>query len=360
LLFAIALAATVVQADETTKVIPTEDCRGYWFIPVTLNEEKFGPGKILNFIYDTGASSTLIDAAALERVSGKSFDEGDRVRLVNATAGDVTFRKLPAKVDNLGHLSMAMGRGVDGILAVDVFKQFLLTLDPTTWSMSLAKGKLPKPDNETIFSTRGPDKRPWLKVAVGGINTRLLVDSGAASTGVAIKSIERYPLRGEPRVLSSSVRLNRIENRRLARLDGPVELAGITFVNPVMEEVPGTQLLGGKLLRHFVMTLDQGNRRLELQGTGQTEIPPEPHFELGMAYRPNSRGLEVRDVYADTPSAEAGILVGDIVVAINGKRPDQRGCSALREQNSEVVLAIERGEMLLEKTLLMKPVIPAN
>lgn len=346
-----------LTAENETWVVPTETCRGFWFVPIMLNEEKFGPGKVLNFIYDTGASSTIVDAAALERASGRSFDDGDRVRLVDATAGDVTFTKLPARVDSLGHLSMALGRSVDGILGVDAFKQFLLTLDPGTQTMTLSKGSLPRPDGETVFSSRGPGNRPWLKVSIAGNKERLLVDSGAAGTGITVNKIKRFPLQAEPRVFSSSVRLNHVEKRRMARLSGSVPVAGVTFIDPVLEEVPGTQLMGGQVLQHFVMRLDQRTRRLQLEPIGASEQPPQPHFELGMAYRPTDTGLAVTDVYADTPAEAAGLEAGDVLIRINGSRPDQRGCESLTRDGQEVALSVERDGAVIQKTMVMRPVI---
>lgn len=362
LLFVLTLFATVpVRADEGGPwVVPTELCRGYWFVPISLNEQKFGAGKVLNLIYDTGASSTRIDADALRRATGRSFDDGDRVRLVDASAGDIIFRELPARVDELGHLSMALGRSVDGILAVDAFKDFLLTLDPEQGRMSLTKGKLPRPDGKTVFSTRGPDKRPWLKVTIAGIEKRLLVDSGAAGSGIQINDIEDFPLHGEPRVLSSSVRLNEVEKNTMARLDGSVSIAGLTLVDPVIEEVPKSPILGGEVLQHFEMTLDQRHRRTSLRLLGPTEIPPQPHFELGISFQPTDRGLLVTDVYEDTPGEAAGIQPGDLVIGINGKRPEERGCARVGQDGGSSSLTIERDGTVLEKTLDMVPIIPVD
>lgn len=362
LTFALALLALTSTApgDAESWTVPTETCRGYWLVSIALNEEKHGPGKILHFIYDTGASSTYVDGDALERASSRSFDQGARVNLLNATAGDIKFNKLPMQVTSLRHLSMAMGRPVDGILAVDVFRKFLLTIDPQSETMTLSRGELPRPDGETVFSVRGKDKRPWLKVSIAGNREKLLVDSGAAGTSISVNRIGRFPLNGEPRVLNSSFRLNRVEMHATGRLDGNVPLAGITFIDPIVDEVPGTQLLGGELLRHFVMTLDQRNRRLQLRRIGPEEQQPRPHFELGMGYRLAPNGLAVADVFADTPAEAAGIEKGDIIVAFDGHRPEQRGCPAADEKVDDITLSIERDGVVIDKRLVMEPVIPVE
>ena len=349
-----------VQAEDETWVVPTELCRGYWFVPVALNEAKYGPDSVLHFIYDTGASATYIDKGALERLTGRTFDSGDRVRLVDASSGDIQFHKLGGRIRNLGHLSMAMGRPVDGILAVDTFEKFLLTLDPVAGEMSLARGNLPRPDGQTVFSTRGRDERPWLKVSIAGNKETLLVDSGAAGTGISINKIERFPLQGEPRVFSSSVRLSRIEKHSAARLDGAVTLAGLTFEEPVIEDVPGTQLLGGEMLQYFVMTLDQRKRRLSLRPTRSEPVPPAPRFELGMAYRPTAEGLLVTEIYENTPAHAAGLQDGDLVIEINGARPDLRGCTAFDQDGQAVEFSVRRNDSVIETTLVMKPVIAAE
>jgi hypothetical protein len=40
-------------------------CRGFWFVPISLSEEKYGADNTLYFIYDTGASTTYVDRSAL-------------------------------------------------------------------------------------------------------------------------------------------------------------------------------------------------------------------------------------------------------------------------------------------------------
>jgi predicted metalloprotease with PDZ domain len=194
-------------------------------------------------------------------------------------------------------------------------------------------------------------------MSIAGREETLLVDSGAAGTGISINDIERFPLKQQPRIFSSSVRLTRIEQHSAARLDGAVSLAGLTFEEPVIEGVPGTQLLGGEILQHFVMTLDQKKRRLSLQATSSEAVPPQPRFELGIGYRPTDEGLLVTEVFADTPAGVAGLQRGDLVTAIDGARPDQRGCNSFAEDDMKVRFTVVRNGSALDKTLVMKPVI---
>ena len=111
------------------------------------------------------------------------------------------------------------------------------------------------------------------------------------------------------------------------------------------------------MLEQFVMTLDQRKRRLQLLRIGAEEIPPEPQYELGLAFEPTDRGLLVREVFDDTPGSHADLQPDDLVIAVGGKRPDQRGCLVFGEM-AEVDFTIERNGTTLDKTLVMRPVIP--
>jgi len=322
-------AALTASPQEPVITIPTEICRGYFFVPITLGEDGSDPQRTLWFLHDTGASTSFVDPDALERVSGQRVAVGRRANIVSASSGTIQYSGLKARVRELDHLGTSLGRQVDGILAFGVFDDFLLTLDYETERMTLRKGALPRPDGVEVFSADGPDSRPWLKLRVGDKQRRMLIDSGAALSGLVVKKLGGYKTLAPPRATGASTRLKEIEERRSARLAGNVTFGSHTLVQPVLAETDGTELIGGDVLRHFRWTFDQANERVRIERWGD-DVPIEFAAELvhGMVLSPQDGDFVVLGVLEDGPADAAGIQVGDRITHFDGKPVATRGCEA--------------------------------
>ena len=340
--------------------LPVTLCKGYWFVPVTYESRTGGAPHVIEFLHDTGAGASFIDPDALEAMSGRRFDEGARVTLTDGRAGAVTLNRLPARVQELDHLSTAMGRPVDAILSVNAFEDFLQIIDYEAQTLTLQTGDLPRPDGETVFSSRGEDRRPWLRVDLGGRHRRLLIDTGAPDVILAVNHIDRFELDRPARPLTGATRLTRLETRALSGLDATVTLAGVTFEAPVLEEVPEAELVGGEILRHYRITLDQRARRgrLEPYAPGAV-IAAEDHYEFGAVFEPEGETLVVGAVFEDTPASRAGVQVGDRVEAVNGRPVAERGCE-VGPGAEPVLFSIRRGGERLELMLDALPVLPVT
>jgi hypothetical protein len=359
-----ALALLAAQASPTAetgvgeRVLPAELCRGFWLLPVELEPGPSGVRHTLWFLHDTGASATYVDPDSIERVSGRRVETGRRVRFSDASSGPLTINSLTARTADLDHLSMGLGRPIDGIMSVYALQDFLLTLDYPAGEMRIREGRLPRPDGRTVFSTRGPDGRPWLRVDLAGRERPLLIDSGAGGLTLAVNHIDRFNLMDEPRALTSAVRFDRIERRRIARLSGDAMVAGLRVQAPVLEEVPRSELLGGEILRHFVITLDQARKRVRFEPVIEGPIPPAGHVELGAGLRPVNEGLEVFEVFPDTPAHAAGVLPGDLVTHYDGVAIAERGCVSSTDTERLTLTVLRDGiERDIEATL--DPVLPA-
>ena len=319
--------------------VPTEMCRGYFFVPISLaDREGYPEDRTLWFLYDTGASTTYVDPDAIERVSGQSMDGLDRVNITGATAGPVNYNRLPARLTDLDHLSIALGREIDGILAYDGFDDYLVTLDYAAGQIRLETGRLPRPDGDVVFSTRGRDDRPWMEVEFPNRSRRMLIDSGAAAAVFAVNDIERYPLTDPPRRVNAATRFNRIEYRDGSRIDGAVRLGPFVLPSPQVEEVPETELIGGEVMQHFTWTFDFDRERVQIERRSDTELvfPPEP--SLGLSLRPVAAGLHVEAVL-DGAAEGIDIVEGDVITHWNGRPVRDRGCG---ERNVGEVVRMTR------------------
>lgn len=310
-------------------VLPTQMCRGYFFVPVTLElrEGETADERTLWFLYDTGASASYVDPDSVERVSGQRLDSGVRARFGVSTIGDLRLTGLRARVRDLDHLSIALGREIDGILEYDAFSDVLLTLDYARSEMRVVSGELPRPDGETVFSSNGPDSRPWLRVRFPNGHRRLLIDSGAALSPIILRNIGRYDTVRPPRATGAAVRFSEIERRSSARLSGSLWIGGNELQQPVIQSTPETEILGGQAMRHFSWTFDQRNERVQVRRNDPaTPITFDPMVTHGMVLVPEGDGMRVAAVLANSPAFDAGVETGDFITHFNGTQMRTRSC----------------------------------
>jgi C-terminal processing protease CtpA/Prc len=94
---------------------------------------------------------------------------------------------------------------------------------------------------------------------------------------------------------------------------GSFELTGVPGV------APGVPLIGGEVLRRFRLFFDYANARLTFE--------PNPHLhdrfraggpQIGIRAAPVEGAVRVQDVPAGGAAARAGLVVGDLITAVDG------------------------------------------
>jgi hypothetical protein len=254
-------------------VLPSETCQGLFFVPVTFGE---GEGTTLELLLDTGASRTYLDSGALRRVLGPNAGVG-KISLENARIGRFEIGTLQAPVLRLHTLSLALGRNVDGIIGYLAFRDVLLTLDYPAEEIRVSHGRLPRPDGREVFPYHG-FRRPHLDAEVGG------------------------------------------------RLADAIQFGPLTFEAPIVTLIGDESLVGWHVLRHFVLTFDQKQKRIRMQAHGTDPIRLASWVGMGVGIYPRSAGLEILEVFADTSAEAAGLRTGDLIVAIDGIPVHELGC----------------------------------
>lgn len=335
-------------------VLPTQMCRGYFFVPVTLDvrEGESSEERTLWFLYDTGASASYVDPDSLERVSGQRLNSGVRANFGVSTIGDLRLTGLRARIRDLDHLSIALGREIDGILEFDAFSDVLLTLDYARSEMRVVSGELPRADDETVFSSRGPDTRPWLRVRFPRGHRRLLIDSGAALSPIILRDIDRYDTVLPARATGAAVRFSEVERRSSARLSDSLWIGDNEMEQPIIQSTPETEILGGQAMRHFSWTFDQQNDRVRVERNDPaTPITFDPMVTHGMVLVPEGDGMRVAAVIANSPAFDAGVETGDFVTHFNGTRMRDRNCDMEAGPPETLELRLVRDGETLQLTL---------
>lgn len=331
--------------------VPGELCRNYFFVPVSLAErEGYPQDRTLWFIYDTGNEVTVVDPESLERVSNRDFNTGDRVNLVDATAGEITWNKLPTRLRQLDHLSMALGRRIDGILHFEAFGDYLVTLDYAAGEIRLADGRLPSPDGVHVYDSDGPDDRPWLDVALDGKRRQLLVDSGAGATTLKIKRLGRINTLKPPVDAGATFKINRVETYQAARATDDALMGRFTLTAPTLTSTRGTQLIGGEIMRQFTWTFDPARDRVRIVPVAPgTDITFGPVEGNGLVLAPVDDGLRVHQVLPGSAAEGRDIRIDDVIVGINGRAMLDRDCSP--EFDAEVRYTLRRDGVEREVTV---------
>jgi len=344
-LHAFAWASTTA---ETAPIeLPTEMCRDYFFVPVTLApKEGYPEDRTLWFLHDTGASSSFVDPDSINRVANIRPKPGTRVNMRDVSIGPLKYSRITARAGELDHLSVALGRRIDGILSFGAFKDFLLTLDYQAGVLRLEKGQLPKPNGVDVFSAKGKDYRPWMTVDFGNRSRRMLIDSGAGTASFAVRRLDKYQTVSEPQVtgVSAGLKSDDIEVRKTARAAQPVLLGSHTLQAPILASTEDTEIIGGRVMKHFVWTFDQSTRRFRMTRVDPgTEIEFGPVTGLGVLYTPTPEGYIVRKILEDSPARQLDIKPGDLVTHIDGKPLAQRGCD-MHDEGTRTIGFMRDGE----------------
>ena len=232
------------------------------------------------FMIDTGAGMQAdIDPSVVARlglqldgraINGDPSGENDRevatTTIASLALGRAEFRNVTAVVRQ-----QKLTRDypdIDGILGFALFADYLLTLDYPAMQARLERGALPASNGAEILNFDLENRIPVIEMAVGKVRVRAHVDSGNFVAGFILPQeiVEQLQLLTAPvtvggaRSVSNRIELKQVQLRDSIRL-GTVEFRQPSITFPALSDTN----IGFKVLRHFVLTFDQKNRRLRLE-----------------------------------------------------------------------------------------------
>jgi hypothetical protein len=328
------------------------------FVPVSL-----GGGEPVWLLLDSGAQLTIIatrTARALElavrgRAAATGFG-GDTLRggvtppgTSIALPGSMPYR-LARPVLDLSPLEPALGRPFAGILGGDFFRRYVVEIDYGAARVTLHDPRRFQPHPAAVALPLELDgQRPYVRaVAVlpdgRELEGRFLVDTGArvplklyapvvrahdvvaalpATVGVATVGIGG----------TTQDREGRLRAFRIGpfTFDAPVAALSLAEAGQAAS-TRAAGFIGAELLRRFTVTFDYRGGVLYLRPNAHVDDA----FDADMAgFGVRAAGDELRTyvvdwIDADAPAARAGLLVGDIVVYVNGRPADHFTVPELR------------------------------
>ncbi len=340
----------VLPAGATTVAFPLDLSRGQPVVQVLLNGK--GP---YPFYLDTGAGATVLNDDVARELGLATLDSTRIGDPANPHAIRADIHRLDSieigglRLEGVRCVSWdrsTLRPGADaprGVLGIALFSELLLSLDYPKAEGRVTRGALPAPDGERVLAYEAPQGIPVVSVRIGARTYDTHLDSGSPGSFTLPRS-ERGALRllAEPVEVGKARTANSTLTIYAAQLADTMRLGGHAFVRPMIELNEGLPHpnLGGRILREFVVTLDQANRRVRFERTGT----PAPSAGILVRAVPEG-GAEVAYVVAGSAAQAAGVEPGDRILAIGGQAPADLGHAGTRAAmgRSPLALRLQRG-----------------
>ena len=299
-------------------------------------------GKPYRLLCDTGGANVLTPMVAAELglksqgalegrgVGEKSQDVGV-VRVDRLQIGDATLSRQLFAVFDLAPLEPVEGAPMPGLVGFEVFQRFVVRIDYARRLLTLTlPGADPEPDSAMVWVPfRFKGRTPQVDGEIDGLAGIFDIDTGsrasldlfvpfveknglAAKYGATVEAVTGWGIGGPARA--------KLARARALKL-GPVEIRDVvttlsTQKKGAFTDAYGAGNVGAGVLRRFTLTLDYGRQRI---GFEPSSDPPREGFDRsGMWINRSDGGFEVADVTSGGPAEQAGLRVGDRIVAVDG------------------------------------------
>jgi len=240
-----------------------------------------GKGPFL-FLVDTGAQGMARADASLVKELGLSIrgqtTTTDSSAKTQASINEVRFESLSIgslKVQDVPALSRSYNTAsylahMDGILGLELFANYLLTLDYPNKRVRITQGELPKANGTQVLDFDLIEGNLYTQIAIGKLKVKAEIDTGNIRViDLPSSLLQKIPLASYPKLVGKGSGASGDFELKEVRLQDALRIGAYSFHDPVVtftdffEEVN----VGSGLLREFAVTLDQKNHRIRLIAT---------------------------------------------------------------------------------------------
>jgi hypothetical protein len=372
----------VFAEGKTSSQVPFELINNHIYVDVHINDQ--GPFRLL---LDTGGANIVTptvadqlglvpEGAVQGRGVGEESEDVSFMKVETMTIGDITLSNqlfMTFPLESFGNIE---GIPFLGIVGYEVFKRFVVKVD---YEGSLITMTLPSAfeyrGRGTVVPFQFSGHTPQVVGSIDGIPGKFDIDTGARSSlSLFSPFVKEHDLEThfKPEVecvtgwgVGGSVR-------------SQVTRAEILWLGDVEVRNPITQLslqtsgaftdpyvagnVGAGVLKRFNVTFDYGNQKIIFEPNANFS-KPDVFDRSGMWINIAGEAFEIMDAPKGGPAATAGLMIGDRIVAVDGRPASELSLPTLRLRfrtdppGTEVRLTVERDGKRSEVTLVLSDLV---
>lgn len=298
----------------------------------------------LTFIFDTGGQNILVPSTAKAlgvKVQGAMPGGGVGNKVANYGLAKVASLKVGAatfKNQVVGVLDFepndVEGIDIKGMVGFTVFKRFVTRIDYGKHEMTLIEpGHFNAKDAGTPVPFVFDGDLPEIEGTFDGIPGKFQIDTGSrdaltltgpfakahdlrAKNPKGVVAVDGWGVGG-----SATGYITRGKLLTIGTVQIPNVVTSLSLQKKGAFAEPSYQgNIGGKILKHFVVTFDYANHTMYLKPIAATPLKEVGSYDrAGMWINQVKGGIAVMDVTAGGPAAAAGIKTGDVITSVDGK-----------------------------------------
>ena len=310
---------------------------------IIINVELNGKGPF-RFIFDSGAGAIVSPEVARElglKIEGTSTGGGVGEKLVERGAtnvatvqvGDISLRNQDFGVISFADMKYVFGTNrIDGIIGYSLFKRLVVRIDYEQKRVTFTEPSQFAYNGSGVTVPLDFDAHlPLVKGELDGVPGIFVIDTGARSSLLLYGPfVERNNLRAKYKATVEGItgwgiggpvrsQVVRINSLKLGAVEVHNLIARLSLQkNGALTNANRAALVGPDVLRQFTTTFDYSRRQLIFEKNGSYG-KPDSYDRVGMWFGQEGDHFEVIDVIAGSPASEAGIKVGDRILAIDGQ-----------------------------------------
>ncbi len=285
-----------VDSENYYSELPFRYIDGYIFIDIIQN------GNHYNFLFDTGAETTVIDKSILNQFSFEPFAESNitgpiikdqdvkTIILSNIELAGIMFSEMGAVSIDMEFSKEKFCKDLHGIIGSNLMKKSKWQIDYKNqiikFTNDISKFKLDNPKYilETKLSSKGFGTES-VNIEINGQNMPFSFDTGNGARKI-VANPSSYK-----KIIKKS---NTIEygfpksDKDYSLIPEKLLIGGIEFSNQIVtfeNKVGNRQILGNKFYENFLVTIDWENHQLYLDPQG--EIKEDELYDFPLEFRPN-------------------------------------------------------------------------
>lgn len=370
-------SSVLVGSQVPLSVIPFELYNGHIAIPVYIN------GDSTTLIFDTGSRRTILDrewalsAGAVPTSVNEQTREVTAVRVGSFVWGGVRLQDSLIGVLALDSVDRGTGRWISGLLGNDVLRRFTVEIDPETSEIRLFDPLRYRYVGSGVVVPLEFDNGDFLvqaKVRFDDHHTasaRLILDTGASRLCLIVSrrflkahAAQLMSAPGISNVVGVGVRgpfmgrIIRIPQLRVGGFAANTPTVGLPDgrADSVLR-LPADGVIGDGILGRTGLVFDFARRRMIFRTpvTAPDQCAYDRSGVFLMASGPRLDVIRVENVVPGSPASEAGVRLGDEILAIDGQATSPRRLGALRDSlalhDAIRILTLRRGNDTLSVTV---------